>query len=159
MKLLNSSNELIWDALEAYDSVDQIRKIVFEDVNSKKPALKGLAETDPIRLYNLLKGDEFELQITAWAQEFTYEQYVNDYDLEFNELEKSTWDVEEKSKERARENGYWLETGTCLIDKPDGVELRFEFNLTEGEPDIILATPYDKCDYEMPNCYPFTFDI
>ena len=159
MKLLNSSNELIWDALEAYDSVDQIRKIVFEDINSKKPVLKGLAETDPIRLYNLLNGDEFELQITAWAPEFTYEQYVNDYDLEFNELEKSIWDVEEKSIERAKENGYWLETGTCLIVKPDGVELRFEFNLTEGEPDIILTTPYDKCDYMMHDCYPFTFDI
>lgn len=157
MKLLNSSNELIWDALVAYGSVDQIRKIVFEDVNSKKQALKGLAESDPNRLYNLLNGDEFELQVTAWALEFTYEQYVNENDLEFDELEKSNWDVEEKSIERATELGYWLETGTCIIDKPDGVELRFEFNLTDGEPDIILATPYDKDDFEMPDCYPFTY--
>jgi len=86
-----------------------------------------------------------------------YEQYVNEYDEEFSELDKLNWDVEEKSIERATEDGYWLETGTCIIDKPDGVELRFEFSLTDGEPDEILATPYDKNDYEMSNCFPFSF--
>ena len=157
MKLLNSNIELIWNALEAHDSVDKIREIVFEDVKSKKHVLKGLAESDPHRLYNLLNGDEFEIQVTAWAPEFTYEQYVNENDLEFDELEKSNWDVEEKSIERATEDGYWLETGTCIIDKPDGVELRFEFNLTDGVWDETLATPYDKDDFEMPDCYPFTY--
>jgi hypothetical protein len=101
--------------------------------------------------------DEFELDITAWAPEFTYEQYVNEYDEEFSELDKLNWDVEEKSIERATEDGYWLETGTCIIDKPDGVELRFEFNLTDGERDVTLATPYDKDDFEMPNCFPFSY--
>ncbi len=74
-----------------------------------------------------------------------------------NELDESNWDVEEKSIERAQEDGFWLETGTCLIDEPKGVELRFEFSLTDGEPDEILATPYDKNGYEMPNCFPFSY--
>ena len=157
MKLSKSDLELIWNRLETFGSTDKIRKVIYMDVNSEEQVLKELAESDPNRLYNLLNGDEFELSVTEWAPEFTYEQYVNEYDVEFNELDKLNWDVEEKSIERATEDGYWLETGTCIIDKPDGVELRFEFNLTDGEPDIILATPYDEDDFEMPDCYPFTY--
>jgi hypothetical protein len=157
MTLLKSEIELIWNRLEAFGSVEKIRQVIQMDVNSKDQVLKILAESDPNRLYNLLNGDEFELQVTAWAPEFTYEQYVNEYDVEFSELDKLNWDIEEKSIGRATEDGYWLETGTCLIDKPDGVELRFEFNLTDGERDVTLATPYDKDDYEMPDCFPFTY--
>jgi hypothetical protein len=157
MTLLKSEIELIWNRLEAFGSVEKIRQVIQMDVNSKDQVLKILAESDPNRLYNLLNGDEFELQVTAWAPEFTYEQYVNEYDVEFSELDKLNWDVEEKSIERATEDGYWLETETCIIDKPNGVELRFEFNLTDGERDVTLATPYNKDDFEMPDCYPFTY--
>jgi hypothetical protein len=127
------------------------------DVHSKDQVLKVLAESDPSRLYNLLNGDEFELEVTHWAPECTYEQFVNEYEVEFNELDQLNWDNEEKSIEQALENGYWLETGTCLIDEPKGVELRFEFNLTDGSPDELLATPYDKDDYEMPRHYSFSY--
>lgn len=157
MTLLKSEIELLWNRLGAFGSVEKIRKVIQMDVNSKDQVLKILAESDPRRLYNLLNGDEFELDITAWAPEFTYEQYVNEYELESNELDESNWDVEEKSIERAQEDGFWLETGTCLINEPKGVELRFEFSLTDGEPDEILATPYDKNVYELPNCFPFSY--
>jgi len=42
-----SDLEIIWSKLESIDSKDRIRKVIQEDVTSKKPVFKILSETDP----------------------------------------------------------------------------------------------------------------
>ncbi len=79
-----------------------------------------------------------------WAFEYTYEQYISDYDIEYDEVEALNWDIEEKSIENSMETGHWYVNGTCVINEPEGVELEFEFGYSDGYPDGIIGTPYKK---------------
>jgi hypothetical protein len=137
-----SDLEIIWSKLESIDSTDRIRQIIHDDVKLKKPVFKILSETDPQRLFVLLGGDDFEIEMNNWAFEYSYEQYISDYDIEYDEAEAMSWDVEEKSIENAIESGHWYVTGTCIINKPEGVELEFEFGYSDGYLDGIIGTPY-----------------
>jgi hypothetical protein len=142
---MNKSDlEIIWSKLESIDSTDRIRQLIHDDVKSKKPVFKILSETDPQRLFVLLGGDNFEIEMNNWAFEYTYEQYISDYDIEYDEAEALTWDIEEKSIENAIESGHWYVTGTCVINEPEGVEFEFEFGYSDGYPDGIIGTPYKK---------------
>jgi hypothetical protein len=137
-----SDLEIIWSKLESIDSKDRIRKVIQEDVTSKKPVFKILSETDPQRLFDILGGDDFEIEMNNWAFEHSYEQYISEYDIEYDEVEALTWDLEEKSIENAMETGHWYVTGTCAINEPEGVELEFEFGYSDGYLDGIIGTPY-----------------
>jgi hypothetical protein len=137
-----SDLEIIWSKLEYIDSKDRIRKVIQEDVTSKKPVFKILSETDPQRLFDIVGGDDFEIEMNNWAFEYTYEQYISDYDIEYNEVEALNWDIEEKSIENSMETGHWYVTGTCVINEPEGVEFEFEFGYSDGYIDGIIGTPY-----------------
>lgn len=139
-----SDLEIIWSKLESIDSKDSIRKVIQDDVKSKKPVFKILSETDPQRLFEILGGYDFEIEMNNWAFEHTYEQYISDYDIEYDEVEALTWDLEEKSIENAMETGHWYVTGTCVINEPEGVEFEFEFGYSDGYLDGIIGTPYQK---------------
>ena len=139
-----SDLEIIWSKLESIGSIDRIREVNQEDVKLKKPAYKILSETDPQRLFDLLGGNDFEIEMNNWAFEYPYEQYISDYDIEYDEVEALNWDVEEKSIENAMETGHWYVSGTCTINEPEGVELEFEFGYSDGYLDGIIGTPYRK---------------
>ena len=139
-----SDLEIIWSKLESIGSIDRIREVIQEDVKLKKPAYKILSETDPQRLFDILGGNDFEIEMNNWAFEYPYEQYISDYDIEYDEVEALNWDVEEKSIENAMETGHWYVTGTYTINEPDGVELEFEVGYSDGYLDGIIGTPYSK---------------
>jgi hypothetical protein len=135
--------EIVWASLQAMVSKDERRVAIYKDVNSKKPVFKILAETDPQRLFEILGGYDFEIEMNNWAFEHTYEKYISDYDIEHDEVEALAWDLEEKSIEYALETGHWYVTGTCVINEPEGVELEFEFGYSDGYLDGIIGTPYE----------------
>ena len=62
-----SDLEVIWSKIESIGSIDRIRKVIQEDIKLKKPAFKILSETDPQRLFDILGGDDFEIEMNNWA--------------------------------------------------------------------------------------------
>ena len=138
----NTHMDILWSRLEAFGSKDRIRKEIYDDVKLENPVFKILAESDPHRLFNLIGGNDFDIEMNNWAFEYEYENYVSNNDLEYNEDDELDWDLEEKSIERALEIGHWYVTGTCIINKPQDVELEFEFSYCDGYLDSIIGHPY-----------------
>jgi hypothetical protein len=136
--------ETLWTEISSITSVDERRTLVYNDTESKKPKYKVLAEEDPYRLFNLLEGDEADICKTNWAYEYTYDEYVDDNGLDYDEEEADNWDLEEQSIQHAHDTGNWYVTGICIIEGPDGIELSFESAFCEGYLDGIIGTPYNE---------------
>ena len=136
--------KIIWSKLESIGSIDSMRKIIQEDLSLNNPAFKILSEADPQRLFDILRGNDFEIEMNNWALEYTYEQYISNNDIEYDEVDALNWDLEEKSIENAMESGHWYVTGTCIINEPEGVELAFDFSYCDGYLDGIIGTPYSQ---------------
>ena len=136
--------ENLWSHLEQLSSTEQRLDIILNDIKNNTFLFRELASIDPQRLFELVGGDVSNVDVThKWACEFTYQNYIDDYELEFNELEEASWNIEEKSIERAEEMGEYYCTGRVSISNKLNEEIEFEFEFCDGYLDRIIATPYD----------------
>jgi hypothetical protein len=139
-----NSTELLWTELLLINNIDDRVLTIFNDIESKFHKYQILAEEDPQRLFQLLGGDDLEIQTYNWAFEYSYEDYINENDLEYDANEAGKWDLEEKSIEHAHDTGHWYVTGIILVQGPKNIELEFEIEYCEGYIDGIIGTPYNK---------------
>jgi hypothetical protein len=139
---MDSKEDHLWKELIEVENISDRRSLIFNDVHSKNQRYKILAETDPFRLFEILGGDESEAVRYNWAFKYTYEDYLEDEDAEYDQNEKKNWDLEEKSVQRSIDSGYYYITGGLIIEGAKGEELEFELQYTEGYFDGIRATPY-----------------
>jgi hypothetical protein len=145
--LQEQKNDKLWLELTSIESIDERIIAIHKDTKSTSPKFQILAEENPQLLFELLGGDNFEINTNNWAFEYTYENYIQEYDIEYDSAESSEWDLEEKSIEHAHDTGYWYVTGTCVIEGPNNIELEFEFEYCEGYLDGILGTPYNLSEH------------
>ena len=135
--------EILWLELTSISNIDDRRVAIYNDTKSKTPRYKVLAEENPHLLFELLGGDDSELDTMNWAFEYSYKDYIEEYDIEYDSTEADGWDLEEKSIEHAHDTGHWYVTGTCVIVGPNNIELEFEFEYCEGYLEGIIGTPYN----------------
>ena len=134
----------LWDTLESVESLEDRVRIIHKDIAEHANFFKPLAEEDPYRLFKLLGGEVLDATRTNWAIEYTYENYIEDNDLEFDSKEAESWDIEERSIKRAEDTGHWLVTGIVSLDVDESSSLLFEIEFAEGYFDGIIGTPYDQ---------------
>jgi hypothetical protein len=139
-------NELIHE-LSSIELIDERRLVIFNDVQSDSPKYKVLAETDPYKLFELLDGDNDDMELFNWAPDYSYEDHVEQLDLEYDSEEAAAWDLEERSIEYAHDVGFWLVTGISIVYGPKGIELPFEFEFNEGYQGPIIGTPYNQSEH------------
>ncbi|MDA8980018.1 hypothetical protein N9G63_03140 [Chitinophagales bacterium] len=139
--------ELLWSELTSIDNIDDRKMTIYKDVQSNSRKYQILAEEDPNRLFEILGGDHSEITTSNWAFEYSYEDYIQENDIEYDVNEANEWDLEEKSIEHAHDTGHWYVTGTCIIEGPDNIELEFEFEYCEGYLDGIIGTPYNESEH------------
>jgi len=139
--------EKLWSELTSIENIDDRIIAIHNDTISKSPNYQVIAEENPQRLFELLGGDDAEINTNNWAFEYTYEDYIQEYDIEYDSAEASEWDLEEKSIEHAHDTGYWYVTGTCVIEGPNNIELKFEFEYCEGYLGGISGTPYNLSEH------------
>ena len=135
--------EKLWEELESITNIDERVILIHRDIIDNEKRYKVLAEKNPYRLFELLGGDESKISTRSWAYEFTYDDYIELMDLEYDSKEEKKWNLNEKSIERAHDTGNWLVTGTCLIEGPNDIILKFEFEFCEGYVHGIIGTPYN----------------
>ena len=141
------SLDSLWEEISSIGKIEERRIKIFDDLRSSNFKFKGLAEEDPYRLFQLLGGDENKIETNNWAFEYEYEDYVDEYGVEFDENEFKEWKLEERSIQRAHDSGFWYVTGISNIRLQNGDELPFEFQYTEGYLDGIIGTPYNKSQH------------
>jgi hypothetical protein len=141
------NSEILWSELSSMNSIDDRRVTIYHDIKSKSPKYLMLAEENPHRLFELLGGDDSEIDTQNWAFEYTYKDFIEEYDIEYNSKEADVWDLEEKSIEHAHDTGHWYVTGTCVIKGPQNIKLAFEFEYCEGYLDGIIGTPYTEAEH------------
>ena len=139
--------EKLWAEIESIKNLEERVILIHKDITENINRYKVLGEENPYRLFELLGGDDSEILTTNWAFEYTYEEYIDEYEIEYDLKEKENWDLEEKSIERAHDTGHWYVTGTSTIEGPNGIELEFEFEFCEGYLDGIIGTPYNEDEH------------
>lgn len=139
--------EILWAELSSIENIDDRKVIIYNDKESISPKYKLLAEEDPQRLFELLGGDDSDIYTQNWAFEYSYEDYIEEYGIDYDPKEADAWDLEEKSIEHAHDTGFWYVTGTCAIEGPNDIELEFEFEYCEGYLDGIIGTPYNDSEH------------
>ena len=143
----NQKIEKLWSEIEIVENIQDRIILIHEDISTKKNKYKVLAKNDPYRLFQLLGGDEDEISRTNWAYEYTYQDYINQYDIEYDAEDADRWDTEEKSIERAHDLGHWYVTGISIVKGPHKIELEFEFEFCEGYLGGIIGTPYNQNEH------------
>jgi hypothetical protein len=138
---------LLIDELSSIENIQERRKIIFSDIHSPNPRFKAIADESPHLLFEILGGNESNIVTQNWAIEYNYEDYLEEYGVEFDEKESKKWNLEERSIQRAHDLGYWYVTGECLVECENGGVLVFEFQYSEGYLDGIIGTPYNKNDH------------
>ncbi len=136
--------ELLWSELTSFINIDERIAAIYKDIQSDLRKYQILAEEDPNLLFELLGGDDSKIKTSNWAFEYTYEDYIQENDLEYDANEANEWDLEEKSIKHAHDTGHWYVTGICIIDGTDNAKLEFEFEYCEGYLDGIIGTPYNE---------------
>jgi hypothetical protein len=136
--------EKLWAEIESIKNLEERVIVIHKDITDNINRYKVLAEENPYRLFELLGGDDSSILTKNWAFEYTYEDYIEENDIEYDSKEKENWDLAEKSIERANDTGHWYVTGTSTIEGPDGIEFEFEFEFCDGYLDGIIGTPYNE---------------
>lgn len=139
--------ELLWSEIATINNIDDRKMAIYVDVQSNLRKYEILAVKDPHRLFKILGGNESEINTQNWAFEYSYDDYVQENELEYDDNEAEAWDLESESIENAHNTGYWYVTGTCLIEGPDNIELEFEFEYCDGYLERIIGTPYNKDEH------------
>jgi hypothetical protein len=141
-----NQEELLWQELESLDDYIERILLIHQDISSGCLKYKILADNDPFRLFEDLGGNESDIETSNWALPYSYDDYIEENDLEYDSAEAELWDLEERSIEHAHDTAHWYVTGTSVINGPGDIELSFEFEFCEGYIDGNLKTPYDKLD-------------
>ncbi len=139
--------EILWSELTLIENINDRRVLIHSDVKNKRPKYEILAKDDPYRFFELLGGDKSEINSNNWAFEYTYEDYIEENDIEYDPEQADGWDLEGKSIEHANDTGHWYVTGTCVIEGPNNIELEFEFDYCDGLLDRIIGTPYNENEH------------
>jgi hypothetical protein len=139
--------ELLWSELFSIKNIEDRILAIFNDIKSESRKYQILAEEDPQRLYKLLGGNDSEMETYNWAFEYSYEDYIEENDIEYNANEASEWDIVENSIEHANNSGHWYVTGISLIKGTNNIKLEFEFEYNEGYIDGIIGTPYNESEH------------
>jgi hypothetical protein len=139
--------EKLWTEIESIKNIKKRVILIYKDISDNINRYEGLSEEDPYRLFELLGGDDSDLTTTNWAFEYTYKEYIEENDIEYDPTEERKWDLEEKSIQKAHDTGNWYVTGTSVITGPNGIELDFEFAFCEGYLDGIIGTPYNEAEH------------
>jgi hypothetical protein len=142
-----NKNEVLWSELSSLNNIDERVVAIYKDIMSDIRKYQILAEEEPQRLFELLGGSDSEITTSNWAFQYSYEDYIQENDIEYDANEANEWDLEEKSIEHAHDSGHWYVTGICKIEGPDNVELEFEFECCEGYLDGIIGTPYNESEH------------
>jgi hypothetical protein len=133
-----------WGDLTSLKSNDDRIHLIYHDIQCNEFKYQELAAENPLRLFELLGGNTSEVEIThKWAPEYTYQNYIEDNDLDFEEIEAKNWKLEQKSIEQAEETGHYYCTGRISLENNKGEDLEFEFEFCEGYLEAIISTPYD----------------
>lgn len=133
-----------WEDLTSLESIDDRIHLIYHDIQSSEFKYQELAAGNPLRLFEMLGGNTSEVEIThKWAPEYTYQNYIEDNDLDFEEIEAKNWKLEQKSIEQAEEIGHYYCTGRISLENNKGEDLEFEFEFCEGYLEAIISTPYD----------------
>jgi hypothetical protein len=140
-------NELLWSELSSINNIDDRIVAIYKDIQSDLRKYQILAEEEPQRLFELLGGSDSEITTSNWAFEYSYEDYIQENDIEYDANEANEWDLEEKSIEHANDSGHWYVTGICIIEGPNNVKLEFEFEYCDGYLDGIIGTPYNETEH------------
>lgn len=140
----NNKIEGLWSELSLIENTDERRQLIYSDSKNKNPVYAVLAEEDPLRLFEFLRGNDFEIIKTNWAIDYSYNDYIAQYGLDYEEEESENWDLAQKSIEHALDTGHWYVTGACTIIGPENIKLNFEFDYCDGYLDSVLKTPYSK---------------
>lgn len=144
---------ILWSELTSVTDIKDRRLIIYKDAKCKLPKYLILAEEDPHRLFELLGGNDSEIETFNWAFEYTYEDHIEESGDEYNAEKADAWNLEEKSIERAKDTGHWYVTGICKIVAPNSIQLDFEFEYCDGILDAIIGTPYNEeehCNHGIP---------
>ena len=136
-----------WIELMSMSNIDDRVIAIHDDIKNNVLKFMELAEDDPYRFFNLLGGDENEINNLNWAHEYSYEDYIQENGFDFDQEEEGKWDLEEKSIEHAHDTGHWYVTGSCTIKGPNNIELDFEFEYCEGYLEGIIGTPYNADEH------------
>jgi hypothetical protein len=139
----NTNIPLLWQTLLAIDSIEERKVLIYTDTLRQRRKLMVLAKEDPFRLFELLGGEDEVVELQNWANEYTYEEFIEDNGLKYSQAKAKKWNLEKESIAHAHELGYWSVTGVAIIEGPNGIELPFEFSYSEGYRDDIIATPYN----------------
>ena len=140
----NLKQEKKWKELESINDISERIRIVYRDTKLKRSKFKKITEDNPIRMFELLGGKITDVYRTSnWAPEFSYEDYIEEQELEYDDQEAKNWDLEKESIKRAIDLGFYFVTGFCEIKGQDKEELYFEFDYLEGYVDSIIGTPYN----------------
>lgn len=141
----------LWLELTEVENIHTRLNIIYTDVQSGENRYKKLADIDPYRFFKLLGGNESDAVRYNCAHEFTYDDYIEEYDEVYDETEANEWDLEAKSIEKAHDSGHWMVTGVSILVGLKGDKLTFKHQYTEGYFDGIIQTPYNSDEDENQN--------
>jgi hypothetical protein len=137
----------LWVEFTLLGNIDQRRIIVSQDVQDASPKFRNLAEDNPYRFFELLGGDLLDIECSNWAMEYTYEDYLEDNELPYDNNEAENWNLIDRSIELAEYTTHWYVTGICILKGPENIELPFEFDYCDGLIDCVIGTPYNKAEH------------
>lgn len=144
MALVEKDYEPLWSKVASLENIEDRKELIYKDVMAKRSKFKKMTNENPSRLFKLLGGDRDLVERTHnWADDYTYDEYVDEHGEEFDEEEEAAWDLDGKSIERAIETGQWFVTGLYIMEGNGNIKLPFEFSFCEGYLEGIIGTPYN----------------
>lgn len=133
----------LWDV----PSVDERRKIIHDDIIRQINRFQILASERPEEIFEILEGDEVHQGIkTKWASPYTYQDFIDDRDEDYDPAKESNWNLEKKSIEYAITNEEWKVTSLVILPVPGGGELPFMFEYFNEYTNTMISTPYDPVE-------------
>lgn len=137
----------LWVEFSLIGNINQRRILISQDVQNEAPKFRNLAEDNPYRFFELLGGNILDIECSNWAVEYTYEEYLEDNELPYDNNEAENWNLIDRSIEHAEYTAHWYVTGICILKEPENIELPFEFDYCDGLIDCVIGTPYNKAEH------------
>lgn len=137
-------------------NIEDRKTIILEDLQIGK--FRILANDNPIEFFKLLGGEleNFdEKSLRNWARPYSYEQYIKEFNLEFNQYDFENYDIEKESIIDAFEYVYWIKTVDFKLYVDQNNYLEFIGELFSGKITSILKTPYDDKMREIDGWFNF----
>jgi len=94
--------DLLCSELTAINDILNRRSIIFNDLQSGANRFKIIADTNPHLLFEILGGDEDEIELSNWAFEYSYSEYLENREEDDDLIEEKDWDMDEKVSRELR---------------------------------------------------------